>query len=161
MPHPRMTDLALLVLRLGAAALMVGFHGHGRLVRALDYVVRGEAWPFVNLVHELGFPAAPLFAVASALAESAGAVLVGIGLWTRFAGAALAGNMLVALVNERLGGDPIELPAIYFVVSLAVVLAGAGRYSVDAALARRRGERDRGVAVPLPAPVAVPGSDAR
>ena len=140
---------------------MIGFHGHGRLLRATDYVVRGEAWPFVNLVHELGFPVAALFAVASALAESAGALLVGIGLWTRFAGAALAGNLLVALVNEWLGGDPIELPAIYFVVSLAVVLAGAGGYSVDAVLARSRDARDRGSAETLPAPVAVPGSDAR
>ena len=76
MPLPRLTDVALLVLRLGTAGLMIAFHGDGRLLRPTDYVTAGDAWPFVNLVAELGFPAAPLFAVASAVAESAGTVPV-------------------------------------------------------------------------------------
>jgi hypothetical protein len=62
--------------------------------RAADYVVRGEAWPFVNLVYELGVPAAPLFEVTSALTESPGRYSVDAALaWrhgTRHRGAAVA-----------------------------------------------------------------------
>ena len=161
MPTARMTDLALLVLRLGAAGLMVVFHGQGKLFRAVDYVVRGDAWPFVNVVDGLGFPAPPVFAVLSAVAESVCAMLVAVGLWTRLAGSALAVNMLVATLSERLGGDPIELPAIYVVVAVTVVLAGAGRYSVDAALMRRRAARDRPAAIPLAASVSMPRGNVR
>jgi putative oxidoreductase len=126
-------DAGLLVLRLGIATLMVAVHGWARLIRAFDYSFFGE--PFIDVVAGLGFPAAGLFAVASALSESIGALLLGIGLFTRAAAGLLVVDMAVALYNEMSGGDPIELPALYFVGSAALLITGPGRYAADA---RRR-----------------------
>jgi putative oxidoreductase len=131
-------DLGLLVLRLGVAGLMLALHGWARLGRAFSYSVLGTEWPFTNLVAGLGFPMAGMFAVASALSESIGAILVGIGLFTRPAAMFLAIDMTVALYNEMSGADPIELPALYFIAALTVVMTGPGRYGLDTILSRRR-----------------------
>ena len=130
-------DAGLLVLRLGIATLMFALHGWARLIRAFNYSFFGEPWPFVDLVAGLGFPAAGLFAVASALSESIGALLVGVGLFTRLAAATLVIDMVVAFYNEISGGDPIELPALYLAGSIALMTAGGGRYSLDALRKRR------------------------
>lgn len=127
-------DTGLLVLRLGLATLIVGLHGWARLERAFGYLVFGTAWPFTELVAELGFPAAGAFAVASALSESVGAILVALGWLARLAAAFLAVDMMVALYNEALGGDSIELPALYFVGAVTLVITGPGRYALGALL---------------------------
>lgn len=131
MSRPNATDLGLLVLRLGCASLLIGFHGWARLHRAAQYVFFGEPWTFVNLVGRLGFPLPSAFAVASAMAESIAATCMAIGLWTRWAAAIVAFNMAVALANEASKGDPIELPALYFAGALAIAILGAGGLSVD------------------------------
>ena len=125
------TDAGLLVLRLGCASLLIGFHGWSRLHRAVGYVFFGEPWTFVNLVGRLGFPWPAAFAVASAMAESVAAACMAAGLWTRWAAGIVAFNMAVALANEAFKGDPIELPALYFVGALVVAILGAGRVSLD------------------------------
>jgi putative oxidoreductase len=135
-------DTGLLVLRLGLAALMFALHGWARLGRAFSYSVLGTEWPFTQLVAGLGFPMAGAFAVASALSESVGSVLVGIGLFTRAAAAFLAVDMLVALYNEISGGDPIELPALYFIGAITLLITGSGRYAVDFFLSERRERKD-------------------
>jgi len=131
-------DIGLLVLRLGIAGLMFAQHGWARLGRAFSYAVLGDEWPFTNLVAGLGFPMAGMFAVASALSESIGAALVGIGLLARCAAAFLALDMTVALYNEISGGDPIELPALYFIATLTLLITGPGRYALDTVLSERR-----------------------
>lgn len=124
-------DWGLLVMRLGYSSLLIGLHGGARLVRAFDYVVLGQPWTFVNLVRNLGFPFPPLFAVLSALAESIAALFVALGLFTRWAALMIAIDMTVALYNETSKGDPFELPALYFLIALVLVVAGGGRYTVD------------------------------
>jgi putative oxidoreductase len=131
MPRLTATDLGLLVLRLGCASLLIGFHGWTRLHRAIDYAFFGQPWTFVSLVERLGFPFPSTFAVASAVAESVGALFMAAGFCTRWASAVVAFNMAVALCNEASKGDPIELPALYLVGALAVAILGAGRVSVD------------------------------
>jgi putative oxidoreductase len=129
-------DVGLLVLR-GSAALMVGFHGWTRLHRAIGYVFLDQPWTFVDMVHGLGFPFPAVFAVLSALSESVAASLMAVGLFTRWASAILAIDMAVALLNELVKGDPIELPALYFLAAVTIVMLGPGRLSVDGV--RRRG----------------------
>jgi putative oxidoreductase len=138
---PKATDLGLLLLRLGVASLLIGFHGWARLHRAAHYVFFGDPWTFVNLVGRLGFPLPPVFAVASAMAESIGATFMALGFWTRWAAAILAFNMAVALANEGFKGDPIELPALYFIGALAIAILGPGALSVDGWRRRRRERR--------------------
>ena len=133
-----MNDGVLLLLRLGFAGLLLGFHGVARAGRAFEYLTTGEPWPFVAVVAQLGLPFAPGFALASVLTESVGAVLVAAGLWTRTAAAAIAINMGVAIYNEVRKGDPMELAALYLLGAVVIGLSGAGRYSLDRRLARGR-----------------------
>ena len=125
------TDWGLLLLRLGFAALLIGLHGWTRLGRAYNFVVHGQPWTFVDLVGRLGFPFPPVFAVLSALSESAAVTLIAVGLFTRPAAAIVAFNMAVAFYNEAGKGDPFELPALYLLLALVVLVAGPGAMAVD------------------------------
>jgi putative oxidoreductase len=133
------TDWGLLLLRLGFAALLIGLHGWTRLLRAFNYVVHGQPWTFVDLVGRIGFPFPAVFAVASALSESAAVALIAIGLFTRPAAALVAFNMAVAFYNEAGKGDPFELPALYLLLALVAAVAGPGAISADRS--RERGVR--------------------
>jgi len=125
------SDIGLLVLRLGFALLLIGFHGWARFHRAYDYVVLGQPWTFVALVERLHFPFPSVFAVLSALSESVGVAFVGVGLFTRWAAAIVVVNMAVAFTNEWSKGDPIELPALYLLGALVILILGPGRISLD------------------------------
>ena len=132
-----MQTFGLLVLRLGFASLLLGFHGWARLGRAIGYVFYGQPWTFVDMVGRLGFPMPAVFAVLSATAESVGAVLIVVGLFTRWAAAIVAINMAVALFNEASKGDPLELPSLYLIGAVAILLLGPGQWSLDG-LRRRK-----------------------
>src|SRR6187431_1946856 len=119
-------DCGLLLLRVGVAGLMLALHGWARFFRASDYLVFGT-----GLVAGLGFPFPGAFAVMSALSESVGAVLVAMGWLTRWAALALVIDMSVALFNEGSKGDPIELPALYLVGALTLMITGPGRFAFD------------------------------
>src|SRR5262249_11222268 len=107
------TSFGLLWVRVGAGGLLLAVHGWGRLLKALGLAL-GHSWPFVSVVQRMGFPAPTLFAVASAVAESIGSVLLILGLFTRWAAAAIAINMAVAVwLKVSQGGSEAELPAIY------------------------------------------------
>lgn len=120
------TDVGLLILRIGLAALLIWLHGWNRLTQAVGYLFFGEPWTFVNFVGRIGFPYPVVFAVLSALAESLAALLVGVGVATRAAAGIVAINMTVALYNEATGGDPIELPALYLLIAVGLVFTGPG-----------------------------------
>ena len=94
-----------------------------------------------------GLPAPSFFAWCATLAELVGAVLMIIGLATRPAAAAISFTMVVAWIMVHLkdrpkigaqGGAAFEYPFLLSVAALAIAIAGAGRYSVDARLSGRR-----------------------
>ena len=144
-------DFGLLVLRLGGL-LLLGYHGWGKLAA----LATGGGDGFVQGVTELGFPAPLVFAWAAALAESVGAVLLTVGLFTRVAAAGAAITMAVAafarhhaldqalnalgiraVAVEQLKewGKP-ELALVYLLVFLGILLLGPGRYALDNYLGR-------------------------
>ncbi len=97
---------------------------------------------FVQIVGEMGFPVPGFFAWAAAFAESVCAMLMAVGLWTRPAALLVTINMAVAAFIRH-AGDPFarrELALLYFCIAFAFMLAGGGRYSLDAWL-RGRSER--------------------
>jgi putative oxidoreductase len=139
------SDVALLLLRLAGFGLLC-IHGWGKLV-----ALAGGNTGFADSVAKMGFPAPLAFAWAAALGETLGGLLVGLGLFTRFAAPVCAFTMAVAAFGQhhahdhllvRLGlraaseetvkgwGSP-EMALLYLACFLAVALLGAGRYSLD------------------------------
>jgi putative oxidoreductase len=130
-PAPPTRDAGLLVLRVGAGLGMALAHGLGKLPPSDG---------FVDATAALGFPLPVVFAWLAALAEFGGGLLVALGLATRPAAAFAAFTMAVAFFGAH-AGDPFgdrEMAFLYGIVFVALALTGAGRFSADAALARRR-----------------------
>jgi putative oxidoreductase len=148
------TSIGLLVLRVGIGAY-VASHGIGKL----HLVLEGKFDQFADPIG-IGTGASLVLVM---LAEFFGALAVIVGLATRFSAAAIAFSMLVAAFLVH-GSDPWTMeeaakrmmageakslaskePALlYAIANLALVLTGAGRISLDAALCRwRRARRSR------------------
>ncbi len=131
-------NLGLLVLRLvvgltlaahGTQKLFGWFGGHG---------LAGTG----GFLAQPGFRPGKLAAFMAGFSETAGGLLLALGAATPLAAALIVGVMLVAIVSVHLpkgffshnGG--YELPLLLAVAALSVVLAGPGRFSVDALIGR-------------------------
>lgn len=108
------------------------------LVHGLDKL--GDVSGTEQLFASLAIPAPGLMAPFVAVTETVGGLLLIAGLATRLAGAALTVDMVVALATAHDGlkffvaEGGVELEALLAGASLALVLAGAGRFSADTAL---------------------------
>lgn len=121
-------DTGKLVLRLALGVLML-LHGISKVVNGVDGIV--------GMVTGLGLPAAVAYGVY--LGEVIGPLLVIVGLYTRVGALLIAGNMLFALLLAHraelftlapTGGWALELQAMFLFGAVAVLLLGAGRFSV-------------------------------
>jgi putative oxidoreductase len=127
-PRQAGTDAALLVLRL-MLGILVLLHGLSKLPPPSGFVVA--------MLAKADLPAVLAYGVY--LGEIVAPVLVIVGVWTRLAALVMAVNMLVAILLVHMpqllqlnkeGGYALELQAMYLFTALALMLAGAGRYSV-------------------------------
>ena len=132
-------DIGLLVARLGFGTFMV-YHGYTKVVHDDGIYMMPQ---FLDGVRAMGFPAPVAFAWMSALTESVGATLIGIGLLTRPAAFALVFNMCVATFVAMKGmpwtpekaGDVSREPATLFLLFYFLVLIiGGGRFAIDSFL---------------------------
>lgn len=128
---PFSADLGLLVLRVWFGLTMFFVHGFEKL---------STFGAKVAMFESMGIP--KVGAAAAILAEGVASLLLVIGLATRWASGALAVTMAVAFfVAHKATLDPMakdpgtgELAFIYLAGFVALLIAGAGRYSVDAKL---------------------------
>ena len=120
--------LALLVLR---AAIGFTFLAHG-----LDKL--GDLDSAEAFFRSLGIPLAGLMTPFVAVTETVGGLLLLAGLATPLAAFALAIDMLVAVLTAKLGHGffGLEFEFLLGLGCVALLLAGAGRFSVDARLLR-------------------------
>ncbi|HKK77342.1 MAG TPA: DoxX family protein [Saprospiraceae bacterium] len=132
MKFPKYHDLALLILRLTFGIFMIYGHGWGKIFRLFGDEPIRFADPF-----GLG-PVASL--ALATFAEVVCAVLVALGLLTRWALIPLIITMFVATFIAH-GDDPfgkMEKPFMYFLTYIALFLAGPGKYSLDALIAGKK-----------------------
>jgi putative oxidoreductase len=134
-------DITALLLRL-AAGLIFFPHGYGKVFGA------GGPAAFAHDMPSYGVPA--FLGYVAAYSELICAVLLIAGLLTRLDGLLLAGTMFVATFIVQLPDalrDPqggtnkvfaalrgIELPLALLTICLAIMLLGAGRFSLDSLL---------------------------
>jgi putative oxidoreductase len=126
-------DIALLVLRVWMGLLLFFQHGMGKILHFSQM-----AGHFPNPIHIGPLPSL-LFAT---LSDAICSLLVVLGVGTRYAALIVVINLATAftLVHQfKLSGPHGgELPLLFCGAFLALVIAGAGRYSVDAAFFRNR-----------------------
>ncbi len=127
-PRQAGTDAALLVLRV-VLGILVLLHGLSKLPPPPAFVAD-------ELVKH-GLPNVLAYGVY--VGEVVAPVLLIIGVWTRLAALAMAVNMVVAILLVHVpqlfqlgkeGGYALELQAIYLFTAVALMLSGAGRFSV-------------------------------
>lgn len=143
------TSIGLLVLRLGVGGYLLT-HGVGKLRMTL-------AGSFDAFGDPIGLGSVPSLILVT-MAEFACAILVMLGLWTRFAAVPVVVAMAVAAFVAH-AGDPWSMekaamaffsgesetwfskePALlYLIPFLALIFTGPGEISVDGLIRRRRG----------------------
>jgi len=129
-PTPPGASWPATAIRLGAGAIFIGFGQskfthHAREVRSFD---------------RYGLPDPSVFAYATGTLELTLGIVLVLGLATRLAGIALAGDMVGAIcTGGRVDGGFVNLvlAPILLVAMLFLVWTGAGRWSADRVLARR------------------------
>jgi putative oxidoreductase len=122
-----LADLWLLLLRIGAA-LGIMTHGYPKLMKLL-------AGGTIKFSDPLGIGATASLSLA-VFAEFFCAILLGLGLGTRFAALVLSITMAVAAFIQH-ANDPFarkELAVVYLLVFLTLLVFGPGRYSLDSQL---------------------------
>ena len=126
-------DAALLILRLFAGFLLFYCHGLPKLHNFSQMSAH-----FPNPLHIGSLPTL-LFAV---LSDAICSLLVLFGILTRYAALIVAINVGAAFLFVHhmalTGPHNGELPLLFFGAYLTLVLAGPGRYSIDAAFGRGR-----------------------
>lgn len=126
------TSLGLLILRLGTGFLFFYGHGLGKITRFSERL-HTFSDP-IGLGPEVSF-------VLVVFAEVVCATLVAIGLWTRFAAVPIVIFAIVAAFVQHIG-DPFpkkELPLLYGIFALTLVLTGGGMFSLEAVFGKKRG----------------------
>lgn len=115
-------NLGLLLIRLGLAAVFIA-HGISKLS---------------NMDQTIGFFAslglAAFFAYLVAIVELLGGIAMLLGLWTKWAGYALAIIMLVAIILVKskmpFAKGAYEIDLMLLVAALGIAMIGSGKYSI-------------------------------
>jgi putative oxidoreductase len=125
------TDIGLLLLRAGAGLFMAFGHGWGKL---MNFAEKSSGFPDpLGIGNELSM-------AATISTEVFAALLVVIGLGTRYASVALVFTMAVAGFIVH-GGDPFgdkEMALLYAIVFLVLAITGAGKFSADTKIKEMR-----------------------
>lgn len=141
----RQADAGLLIVR-AITGLIFMMHGGQKL---FVYGFEGVAGGFA----QMGIPFASVMGPFVGLLEFFGGIALVLGLLTRPAALGLAATMVVAILQVHLANGFFAPTGYEFALALlgstiALVIAGAGAYSVDALITNRTGSRSETTAMP-------------
>ena len=123
-------DFAMLLLRVGAGLSLCLLFGVPKVKSAVAYMHTGH-WPFVDFNRKMGLPAPTLIAYFQTLNESAIALLVACGLWTRYAACSLVAGFAGATLCSLKAHEPSWITAFYLaLIFAAIALLGSGNFAV-------------------------------
>lgn len=124
-------NIGLTLLRVFAGVSLMLAHGFGKLPPSSGLIERTA---------KMGFPQPTVFAWAASLSEFAGGAFLALGLFTRISSFFIAFTMAVALWGVHLNDafDKQEKALLYFFIALLFLFKGAGDWSVDSFLRKRR-----------------------
>jgi putative oxidoreductase len=138
--HPeRRSPAALAALRVGLGVI---FMAHG-------WMKLQDPASFTETLTGLGLPMPELFTYLAIAGELGGGALLALGLLTPLGALGAAVTMAVAIATVHAGNGLFaknngwEFPGILMVAALFFFFRGAGRYSVDALIARRYEDAER------------------
>ena len=120
-----LADAGLLLLRVFAGLALAFGHGLAKFKDPSGIIKGAES---------MGFPAPTFFGWMAAFSEFVGGLLLALGLLTRPASFLIACTMATAGFIRH-ADDPFgrkELAFVYLAVAVTFMLAGAGRFSLDA-----------------------------
>src|SRR5438045_936747 len=133
-PTRRQIDTALAVLRVVLGVTFILHGGQKLFVFGFDGVT--------GAFGQIGIPAPGFFGPFVALVEFFGGIAITLGLLTRLAALGVGSTMIVAILTVHLkqgffnpGG--VEFPLSLLASAIALVIAGAGAYSIDAVIGKR------------------------
>lgn len=135
-PTAKQADTALLIIRVVAGVILAA-HG-GQKVFQFGMATVGQNFG------QMGIPMAAVMGPFISLLELVGGVALVAGLLTRLVALGLFFDMLGAILMVHMKGGFFAPNGIEFVLMLAaacasLVIAGAGMYSVDGAIAKKSG----------------------
>jgi len=145
-------DGGIALLRVGVGAIFVA-HGAQKL-----FVFGIPA--LAGMLGQMGVPLPTLSALAVTAAEFLGGLALVAGLFTRWAALPIAFSMVVAAATVHLKNgfflpNGVEYVLALFLASVSLALTGAGAFSLDRILERRREEKAEISERPLARPVEV------
>jgi len=133
----RHSDAGILIMRIGIGIAFIFTHGWAK-------ITGGPAlWAKIGTaMSNLGLTFAPTFwGLMASLSEFGGGMLILLGLFTRPAASFMAFTMLVASIQHLSRLDPwsrVIYPMEMFSVFVALIFIGAGKYSLDAILFKKK-----------------------
>jgi putative oxidoreductase len=139
---PPVLDWAMLAARIALAWIFI-YYGAGKLFGSFNGPgIHGTALYFSQTAH---LHPGGLFAVIGGVIEFGGGIAMALGFFSRLAGLALFGDMVMAMItvtwatgiNSSSNPPGYQLNLALAVLALVVALLGSGRFSVDALVERR------------------------
>jgi putative oxidoreductase len=134
---PLFPETSYLILRFFTGVMMCYYHGWSKLMADSSRWERlGNA-----LTYWIGLDSLKVtFGFLAAFSESIGSLLIAIGLFTRPATFLLGITMTVASSKKisEAGIDGAELPLLFLILCLVIILKGPGKLSLDRFLFKNR-----------------------
>lgn len=125
------SDAGLLIFRLSIGFTMALAHGLGKTPPP-EMLVGG--------LESMGFPIPIFFAWCAALSELVGGLFIGVGLFTRISAGLLGFTMAVAFFVAH-AADPFakkEMAFLYLASCILLIFTGAGKYSIDRFICKKK-----------------------